>query len=414
MNPLDSANILLTKRGDTWLSNFNPAHRETARWLVEGLTLVSLSYFSRTVHRLVEKEANSCDGPVALFAIREVDKGVSYFQQAAVASPLSNSVNALTEGADIGSEGHIVSILRQIVTSNPTTFLNHPTVAEMRRRECRTIIVVDDLIGSGHRARKFIDAIWLDRTIRSWWSLGYISIRVIAFSSTMRGERNVTKAKCTPAVIVEQVCPTYPELPWPKHKRDSVEELCKTYGHRTLKPNMAMGYKKLMVSMVFEHGCPNNAPSILWARPARNKTWKPLFPQRSVLEETQSVFPPEIVRRDPISVLIDAGQNRLARTGLSQMGNIASIQAFTFLALLAKGRRRNEALTFASGLSNHEVERLLDKYIAWGLVTPSRRITKSGLEELEHARRLFSKKLDVAPLGEESYYPRKLREATVS
>ena len=386
MNPLDPTNLLLTERGNTWLSNFAAADREVARWLVEGLTLVSLSHFSRTIHRLVETGAESFDGPVALFAIQEVDHRVSYFQQ----PTRGRSVNALAGGADIGSEGHVASILRQVAKGNPKVFLNHPTIAEMRRRKCRAVFVVDDLIGSGRRARKFVDAIWLERTIRSWWSLGYISIKVLAFGSTGRGERHVTKARSRPAVVVERSCPNYSQLPWPNHKRDKVATLCKSYGSRTSRPTMAMGYERSMVSMVFEHGCPNNSPSILWAGPARGKSWTPLFPQRSISEEMKSVFPPEIARRDSISVLINAGQKRLARTGFRQIGDIASTQTFTILALLAKGRRQNEALTFATGLPNREVEGLLDKYMAWGLVTPSRRITKAGLEELEHARRLFA------------------------
>ena len=412
MNPLDPTNVLLTERGNTWLSNFALADRAVARWLVEGLTLVSLSHFGRTIHRLVEREADAFEGPVALFAIREVNHRISYFQQATVTRTGGKSVSALARGADIGSEGHVASLLRQVAKSNPQKFLNHPNVTEMRRRKCRAILVVDDLIGSGHRARKFVDAIWLDRTIRSWWSLGYISIRVMAFSSTGRGQWHVARARCMPDVVVERSCPNYLELPWPKNKRDKIATLCRSYGSRTSKPTMAMGYGGSMVSMVFEHGCPNNAPSILWAGPARNKSWAPLFPQRSVLEETKSVFPPEIARRDPVSVLVDTGQKRLAKAGLKQIGDIASRQTFTLLALLAKGRRQNEALTFASGLSNREVEGLLDKYMGWGLITPSRRVTKAGLEELEHARRLFREDMNVAPLGKERYYPKRLRVPT--
>lgn len=134
-----------------------------------------------------------------------------------------------------------------------------------------------------------------------------------------------------------------------------------------------------------------------------------MFPQRSITTDTQTVFPPEIVRRDPISVLIDAGQTRLAMTGLQRIGHIGSRQAFTLLALLAKGRRRSEALTFSSGLSNSQVERLLQKYMEWGFVTPTRRVTQAGLDELEHARRLLNKAVDVAPLSKDNYYPTELR-----
>ena len=282
----------------------------------------------------------------------------------------------------------------------------------MRKRQCRRILAIDDLIGSGHRTRQFLDAIWLDRTIRSWWSLGYASLRAIAFSSTRHGMRHVARAPYTPAVVVDRTCPTYPELPWPRHKRDAISTLCKSYGKYTSKPRMALGYSRTMAAMIFEHGCPNNTPAILWAGPAKNHTWQPLFPQRTIPTDTQSVFPPEIVRRDPISVLLDAGQARLAKTGLRRIGHVGSRQAFALLALLAKGLRRNEALTFACGLSNAHVERLLQKYVVWGFLTPTRRITQAGLDELEHARRFLQQRVDVAPLSKECYYPTELRGPT--
>ena len=134
-----------------------------------------------------------------------------------------------------------------------------------------------------------------------------------------------------------------------------------------------------------------------------------------------------VVRRDPISVLLDAGQARLAKTGLRRIGHVGSRQAFALLhALLAKGRRRNEALTFACAIfkrsSRSPVDRplrydlrrprLLQKYVAWGFVTPKRRITQAGLDELEHARRFLQQSVDVAPLSKESYYPTELRGPT--
>ena len=412
MNTLRPQTLLYTERGTTWINNFPLRDRETARWLINGLTLVSLSNFSRTIQRIVTAEASAFDGPIALFSIREVTSNISYFQQTSIKDKSARSVSPLTRSADIGSEGHVASIIRQFAKGNHQKFMNHPTIGEMRRRKCRAILVIDDLIASGNRTRKFLDAIWLDQSIRSWWSLGYISLRAIAYSSISQGMQHVTRAKYKPAVVVDRTCPTYPELPWPRSRREAISNLCRTYGNHTSKPAMAMGYKRTMAAMVFEHGCPNNTPAILWAGSGKHKSWHPIFPQRSIPTDTQTVFPPEIVRRDPISVLIDAGQTRLAKTGFRRIGHIGSRQAFTLLALLSKGLRRNEALTFSSGLSNSQVERLLQKYISWGLVTPTRRITQAGLDELEHARRLLPKAVDVAPISKESYYPTELRGPT--
>ena len=361
---------------------------------------------------MVTTDANALDGPIALFAIREINERVSYFQQTSVKNKSAKFVSPLTRSANIGSEGHVTSIIRQIANGDPSKFINHPTVDEMRRRRCRGIFVIDDLIGSGNRTRKFLDAIWLDRTIRSWWSLGYTSLRAIAYSSTRYGLRHVARAKYRPTVVVDRTCPTFPELPWPMYKRDAIAILCRLYGNHTSKPAMAMGYKETMAALVFEHGCPNNTPAILWAASAKHKNWQPLFPQRTIPADTHTVFPPEIARRDPISVLIDAGQSRLAKTGLRSIGHITSRQEFALLALLAKGRRRNEALTFATGLSNLQVERRLQKYISWGFMTFTRRVTQGGLDELEHARRFSKKDVDIAPLTKERYYPTELRGPT--
>ena len=228
IDPLRPQSLLYTERGETWINSFLPRDRETARWLVDGLTLVSLSTFSRAIQRMVITEFEASGGPIALFAIREVNAHVSYFQQAAIKNKSVQFVSPVASSANIGSEGHVASIIRQIAKGDPRMFLNHPTIDEMRKRQCRSILAIDDLIGSGHRTRKFLDAIWLDRTIRSWWSLGYASLRAIAFSSTRHGMRHVARARYTPAVVVDRTCPTYPELPWPRHKRDAISTLCKS------------------------------------------------------------------------------------------------------------------------------------------------------------------------------------------
>ena len=70
---LNQDHFLLTARGAAWLNSFSAEDREAARRLVNGLTLVSLSNFSRTITQMVVSEAATISGPVGLFAIREID-----------------------------------------------------------------------------------------------------------------------------------------------------------------------------------------------------------------------------------------------------------------------------------------------------------------------------------------------------
>ena len=311
--------LLLTERGKAWLKGFRPEHQDTARWLVDGLTLVSLSHFAHRIDQMVRNVTQGTDTPVALFGAREIDQNRSYFRQAMAVPRMrtrARSTDAVGRGSDVGSEGHVASIIRNIARSSPTKFINHPTIAEMRNKKCRALIVVDDLVGSGKRTREFLDSIWIDRTIRSWWSLGYFRFSVIAFAGVPAGLNRIKQAKYRPSVFVDRDCPTYTELPWSLEKRRAITKLCESYASKTSKPRMALGYRKTMVSLVFEHGCPNNAPAILWAPSARQTRWQPLFPNRSVTQEEQSIFPPEVASHDLFSVLSDAGQPRLAEAVL--------------------------------------------------------------------------------------------------
>ena len=79
------------------------------------------------------------------------------------------------------------------------------------------------------------------------------------------------------------------------------------------------------------------------------------------------------------------------------------------IALIAKGIRRNDALTYATGLSNAELETMLGKCINWGMITLTRRITSTGRAELEHIRRTKRLEPEVTPLSGETYYPKQLR-----
>jgi hypothetical protein len=167
-----------------------------------------------------------------------------------------------------------------------------------------------------------------------------------------------------------------------------------------------------MAALIFEHGSPNNAPAILWAPPNRRKFWKPLFPDRTVLSPEASSFPPEIARRDPVSVLLDVGQKRLALSGsLSRRGQIGAT-VLVVLGLVAKGVRKASALGYATGLSSVDCARILNRCVHWGFITRSCRITTTGLAELRYARSIDPTKSGIPLKGDEDYYPKKLRRAT--
>jgi hypothetical protein len=402
----------LTERGRTWLAQFDAVDDEVAYRLVNSLTLISHSLFDRTLDRLIRQTKEGINGYIALFAARELKKAKkAEFVNTLVSTDLKLSVDAVARGSDLGSEASVALTIRNICKSSPDIFINHPTVEQMRKRQCDAIVVVDDLLGSGSRVVEFIDALWESRSIRSWLSRDNFQFIVVSYAATDKGKAKVERSVYGPSVRAEIVCPTFLSLPWPRQSKNEIVALCQKYGRLTSKPGFPLGFHDTMASIVFEHGCPNNAPAILWAPQNRKKHWLPLFPDRAILPAEKSAFPLEISRRDSISVLMEAGQARLARAITSVRPPISE-DTLLVLAFAARGIRGTGALTFATGLSNQQCAQIIRDCVQWGFLTITHRLTNAGFAELEASRKVKKLRIPVAPKGEEEYYPKMLRKTT--
>jgi hypothetical protein len=126
-----------------------------------------------------------------------------------------------------------------------------------------------------------------------------------------------------------------------------------------------------MTTMVFEHGCQNNAPAILWAEKYRHKYWKPLFPNRVVLTDETSVFLWEVLKPDAAKSLINIGQTKLATSGALLRRGEMGINILLILALVAQGHRKRSTLSYTTGLNVTMYSRIIEKCISWELITRS-------------------------------------------
>lgn len=423
-NQHDSRKLIYTKQGERWLSQFDALDQETAKLLLNSLTLVSHTEFRRNLEALILDVSTKIAGPVALYAVRELkkepDKGqlfsshvVPFFDQVTKSNNGKN-VNSIGVSSDQGSEAIVAQIIRQLSKANPKKILNHPSKEELRTQRCDSLMFIDDYIGSGQRVSDFIDAFWRDRTIASWLSSKHIKIQVVAYSATAQGLRHLEFLKASPELIIYRDSATFITLPIKVERREALLELCEKYGRKALKgrKHFWWGYQKSMSSLVFEHGCPNNTPAILWDPDDKEGKWIGIFPNRTVDTITASVFPPEIVCGDPIQTLHDVGQTRLARSGaLMRRGTVGTL-ILVVLGLIAKGQRKRSTICYATGLNSKDYELLLSKCIKWKFLTPERRITPRGLSELSAAKQIsFSPKGNLA-VGSDYYYPRQLRETT--
>lgn len=413
--------LIHTEQGKKWISQFEPLDQEIAIAVANSLTLVSHTEFERNLVGKIESIATQVIGTVGLYAVRELktheqitefgpmDSAIPFFSQ--VESSDGNSVNALSSSSNQGSEARVANIIRQLCKSNPDKFLNHPTIKRLRDTKCDTILFVDDFIGSGGRVREYLTSFWIEPTIVSWLSGKQIDFQVITYSGTEDGIEFVSQHKSKPCVHIYRDAPTFHTFFWGVQKKEKVRKLCEKYGRIANKKhqNMWWGYKEGMAALVFEHGCPNNTPAILWEPKFKGSGWDGLFPNRVVSSDVASVFPPEIVQGDPIQILSDIGQSRLARSGTLLRCGAAGQIILTALALIAKSKKKRSTLCFATDINTDQYERLIEKCIQWEFITPQRRITPKGLAELDAARKSRKARPEAQDRGSDYYFPRQLR-----
>jgi hypothetical protein len=400
--------LLLTERGQAWLSNFDLVDRETASRLVRALTLVSHSAFLRELKRQIVKTGETIDAPVALFAARELKPAdLTNFHAKLGDTGRSSTVDAVGGGSDLGSEAVVANAIRSLCDAYPNKFLNHPNVGQMRATRCSGIFVVDDLVGSGGRIQNYSEALWGNRSIRSWRSRKNIQFYVISYAATEDGAKLVKNLKFAPSLTFARNCPTLKSLPWSAARISEVSSLCLKYGAQVAARSFTLGYRDSAALLVFEHACPNNVPAILWSDSKKNCKWDPLFPHKVVLDG--SVFPEEIVRRDPVSLLMDIGQAKLASQLKGSLPmNLATI---LILAYAEKGVRTTGALSFATGLDEANCRIWIQLCVTWGFLTSRFRLTATGAAELKAAQQA-ARVRDIAPIGNDDYYPMMLRKAT--
>lgn len=406
----EATKLALSVAGIKWLEQFSEADRRLARDVLSSLTLVSHNEFERTTEELIQDRAESIFGVVALFAVREMEYLADYFSLAHDEEG-SNHVDAVGRGADIGSEGRIAAIIRNIAKSNPAKYLNHPSIESMREHKCRAIMLVDDLIGSGKRSKTFAQSLWNNPTIKSWISLKYIETIFVSYALTNAGRRVAESGPMNGTCHFARFCPTLVDFQPPK-LIPAIQDLFRKYGSQTSKPHLSSGYRKSAALLVFEHGCPNNVPSIMWAPSTTKKPWIPLFPNRVVQGDTRSVFPQELSRHTPVDVMLSAGYTKAALISGRVYSHASSKEIIALLALISKGVKTPSSICFSMRSTVEVTNMLVESCISRGLLTQRYRLTALGRSVLRGAMTSNHRiKRPLPSRGDDMYYPSSLRRS---
>lgn len=363
-----------------WLRQFAEADRTTAAELLMRLSFCTRdAYASWLAQQVVALGAEHC----ALYAVRRLPTN-----QVSLWSPAGRIVHRTATAR--GSEDFVMSIVAQLKRVDEEKYVDHPSIRTLRSRRIKTIVFLDDSVGSGERVGSYARRFFKNASILSWWSYGKIHLHIFAMMRSEEGEQEIMEripGGEHPARIFRKSAKVTFHGPFTysgsgvHHRWGSQSEEILSLCKRTtqIPANRRKGYGGVMANLVFYHSVPNNIPGVLHVSNAR---WRALFPGRS--------FPAWLS-----NLLDDAAPRSTER----QEGEIASGTLLAALALIKKGLTREVGLGRQLGVSSSHLSQVLASGVAAGLLTPAFRLTKRGLDVVVQNRRLKE-----APLFDRSLY----------
>ena len=309
----------------------------------------------------------------------------------------------------IGSEGIVAQLLSELSKRSDVDALLAPGPDRLRpgsdEGPTRRLAIVTDIIGSGNRIVRMLDALWRTETVRSWWSHKKVplEILVISYAASAEGCKRVRGHKFKPTVLVHTIAPTVHDVA--DGDISPFKALCRRYDPQKngRKPG-PYGYEAAGTLLAFGHGCPNTAPRMFWKRSAR---WTPLFPNRSGVELDLTID------RSTLAIfserLVALKRPSLADPAIGLRFSEEAREALLVLSGVAHGLREAPRLASRTGVDLPRVTVLLPAFAAAGWTDGNGAVTEAGLAELRSAARL---KQRIRPVSEDRvsvYFPKSLR-----
>ena len=409
-----------------WLRQFTLGDQRLAEDLLKRFVFVSRDEFSSGLINLIIKKASLVNGPIGLYAERELNHrlGVPHklFKEErrkikrafgvgpTPVRPLNNSK------PEVGSEAIVAQLVTQLCRESPEKFYSHPGPDKIRDKKIRALWIVTDFIGSGDRGYQYIESAWLVRSVRSWWSRKNIDISIVAYSSTSNGKSIIKSHNSKPRVFFVIPCPTI-STEFDKEEAKRYYNLCEAYDPVRRNSNSppwvhsSLGYGGTGALIAFAHGAPNNSP-LIFHKTNRKKTWIPLFSSRVTSNVPLDTFGNSLSEERIHEKLKSLGQSALAKSTVISNYNSNIQRSFLLLAALTKAPRKNEVVALRTGLSMLEISEACDELFEFGWIDSQRRLTDAGYRELKAAKRSRTK-FAVSEFDEcikSNYYPSQLRE----
>lgn len=402
-----------SEKGQAWLAQIRPEDVQTAMALLDKLTFVPTNVFRQWLADEIIRQA--ARGRLALYGEREFPPLSRFFNKLAP-GPRKRAVGDLGPGLVkplrgspyVGSEGIVAQLLSELAKRRDVKALLVPGPDRLRPKKSRgptqRLAIVTDIIGSGNRIYRMLDAMWRTETIRSWYSHRKVDLEVlvIAYAASPAGLQWVRSHQLQPAVITRLVVPTLWDI---DIDATPYRDLCLKYEPSRREGDVGpFGYEDAGTLIAFGHGCPNTSPRIFWEADRR---WKPLFPERSAVEF--DIFNKRAGVVEFRDRLLAVNRPTLADPSILARFAEASREALLLLATISHGLNDPIKLASRTGLEVPRITTLIDLFANAGWINESNGITSEGLAELRAARRIMPRMYEVPTDGVSIYFPSSLR-----
>ncbi|MBF0212417.1 MAG: hypothetical protein HQM00_02500 [Magnetococcales bacterium] len=398
-----------------WISQFRSTQdRSLAAQLVNQLKLVSASEFETGIECSIVALQKQLNTTVAVYPVVPPDSadvvGYNLFSGAVTTSG-SSSTKASGKRRKYGSEdrvGHFLENLsRTFQRPNGMSVIEvSPTLNQLKAQRIRHIIFVDDICGSGTRLLNFWKSV-VPKRIKSLLSLRRLELWIVLFAATPKGH-DALKEKLTMFPIDNHLISVHPASDFRDFLSQDMHDLCVNYARLQGMESVGMGYKGSACPFVFEHGCPNNLPSILWKN---TRKWKGLFPNRGIPEEIRRVFGTDSPDRT-LDVLWESNQPRLALSLLETLDKSEPLTNDNYLMIVVLGLRlrgfSEQNLAGRLLMEYRQCEDLIQRAVTMGLYERAESsVTPLGREVVKRFRDRQGKPLRNKAVGKnpEEYYP---------
>ncbi len=343
-----------------WLRQFDQTDVHAARFALDSLKLVSFSQFEASIIRTVGSIVEDLKGKIAVFTI---DKKI------------------IDSSSKPGSEDRLGHTLTGLTRVFPDRLLIKPTDDQMAVEKVSNVILVDDFVASGSRILDFWHA-WNPKRLKSWISFGYCKLWLTGYAIHRKGRAAALEIfGLEEDRIVFDVILEHDRNFWPPSLIEFLERnAIRTY-HRPFTAN----FGGIQGPIVFQHGCPDNAPAVFCRS---GPGFLPLFPNRSIPTPLYPCFDGYTDRYRTSELLWNSGQPTLALQTLEVLSderNTFQSEILGILGLLAKGLSSRKLISVMT-LSAHTISDRLESCQNLGLLDSRNEVTPFGYDLLARAR----------------------------